>query len=130
MGRLTRRMAFAQDPDNSAPLGAMAVLAALQRNGALTVGQLAAHEHVRPPSMTRTVTILEQAGCVTRTPHASDRRSILVSLTGHGREQLLQDRQRRDAWLARRLQELSPDQRTLLALAAPVLEELSRSAAI
>jgi DNA-binding MarR family transcriptional regulator len=127
VARLHRRVIAERDPDSPLSIAAMAVLGALHRNGELTVGELAAHEHVQPPSMTRTVTSLELAGCVIRTPHANDGRSVLVSLTDHGREQLLKDRWQRDAWLARRLDELSPEEREVLVLAAPILEALSRS---
>jgi DNA-binding MarR family transcriptional regulator len=128
LARLHRRMVTERHPENPLSIAAMAVLGALYRNGALPVGELAAHEHVQPPSMTRTVTTLEQAGFVIRTPHANDGRAVLVSLTIRGREQLLKDRRQRDAWLARRLRELSPEERKLLGSAASILEALSRSA--
>lgn len=128
VARLHRRMVSERDPDNPLSIAAMAVLRALDRYGELTLSELAAHEHVQPPSMTRTVNFLERAGCVLRAPHLIDGRSIQVSLTELGREQLLNDRRQRDAWLAQRLSELNLEQRNTLKLAAPILEALSHRA--
>lgn len=127
IARLRRRMVAERDPENPLSVAAMAVLGALDRHGEMNATALAAHEHVQPPSMTRTINNLELVGCVVRTPHASDGRSVMVSITDKGRERLFKDRRRRDAWLARRLVELSPEERATLALAAPILEGLSRS---
>ena len=125
--RLRRRLANERHPDNELSLNAMAVLGSLYRNGEMTVGELAAHERVQPPSMTRTVTCLEDGGHVARRPHETDRRQVLVALTDLGRATLLADRRRRDAWLTRRLAELTPDERAVLREAAPILERLSSS---
>lgn len=124
--RLRRRLAVERHPDNELSLGAMAVLGCLYRHGELSVGQLATHERVQPPSMTRTVNCLEEGGYVARRPHDTDRRQVLVVLSDLGRETLLADRARRDAWLARKLQDLTPEERAVLRRAAPILEELSQ----
>jgi DNA-binding MarR family transcriptional regulator len=125
--RLRRRLANERHPDNELSINAMAVLGSLHLNGEMTVGELAAIERVQPPSMTRTVTCLEEGGHVARRPHDTDGRQVVVALTGRGRETLLADRRRRDAWLARRLAELTPDERAVLRQAAPILERLSSS---
>ena len=124
--RLRRRLAHERHPDNELSLNQMAVLGALYRNGDLTVGELAAHERVQPPSMTRTVNCLEEGGYVARRPHETDGRQVLVALTGSGRETVLADRARRDAWLAMRLRDLTPEERAVLRQAAPLLERLAQ----
>ena len=124
--RLRRRLANERHPDNELSLNQMAVLGALYRNGDLTVGELAAHERVQPPSMTRTVNCLEEGGYVARRPHDTDRRQVLVALTETGRATLLADRARRDAWLARQLHDLTPEQRAVLRQAAPILADLAQ----
>lgn len=125
--RLRRRLANERHPDNELSLNQMAVLGCLHRNGgALTVGELAAAERVQPPSMTRTVNCLEQSGDVVRRPHESDGRQVVVQLSDAGRARLLADRDRRTAWLARRLGELTPDERAILRRAAPILEDLAQ----
>ena len=122
--RLRRRLALERHPDNDLSISAMAVLGALHRYGEATIGELAAFERVQPPSMTRTVNCLEQGGYVARRPHETDGRQVLVSLTEHGRATLLADRERRDAWLARRLDALTPEEREVLHRAAPLLDKL------
>ncbi|HSV38379.1 MAG TPA: MarR family transcriptional regulator, partial [Nocardioidaceae bacterium] len=92
-----------------------------------TIGQLATHERVQPPSMTRTVTNLEAEGYVVRRPHETDGRQVVVSIAPKGETTLQADRRRRDAWLAQRLRELTQEERSLLRQAAPILEKLGRS---
>ncbi|MBB6628698.1 MarR family transcriptional regulator [Nocardioides sp. KIGAM211] len=124
--RLRRRLAAERHPDNELSLGAMAVLGALYRAGDLSIGELAARERVQPPSMTRTVNCLEDGGYVARKPHDTDGRQVLVTLTDSGRTTLLADRARRDAWLALRLRDLTPEERAVLRQAAPILEALAQ----
>lgn len=125
--RLRRRLALERHPDNVLSLGTMAVLAALQRRGDLTVGELAAHERVQPPSMTRTVNFLVEGGYVERRANPADGRQVVVSITAAGREVVLADRARRDEWLARRLADLTPDEREVLRRAGPLLQRLAET---
>jgi DNA-binding MarR family transcriptional regulator len=124
--RLRRRLSNERHPDNPLSMGAMAVLGCLFRNGDLTVGELAAHERIQPPSMTRIVSALEEGGYVVRRAHATDGRQVVVELSEQGRTTLLADRARRDAWLARRMRDdLTADERDTLRRAAPLLERLA-----
>jgi DNA-binding MarR family transcriptional regulator len=123
--RLRRRLASERDPQNDLSIPVMAVLGALFRRGELTVGELAALERVQPPTMTRKVNFLEEGGYVTRRPHDSDGRVVVVTLTDRGRETVIADRKRRDEWLSRQLRDLTPGQREVLRAAAPILEALS-----
>ena len=128
VARLSRRLRSERDPENELlPVGQLSVLGTLFRDGPRTVGQLAAVERVQPPSMTRTVNCLEEGGYVVRRPHESDGRQVVVALSARGEETLAADRKRRDAWLAQRLRELTPDERRLLRAAAPILERLAHS---
>ena len=124
--RLRRRLANERHPDNELSLNAMAVLGCLYRNGDLPLGELAAHERVQPPSMTRTVNCLEEGGYVARRPHDTDGRQVLVTLTEAGRATPLADRARRDAWLASQLHALTPAQRAVLRQAAPIIADLAQ----
>jgi DNA-binding MarR family transcriptional regulator len=123
--RLRRRLAHERDPHNELSMGAMSVLGCLYRNGELSIGELASQERVQPPSMTRTVSALEEGGYLARRAHDTDRRQVLVSLTEKGRTTLLADRRRRDEWLSRRLRDLSADERAVLRKAAPILQRLA-----
>ena len=105
----------------------LAALAALERHGAMTPGELAEHEKVQPPSMTRVIAVLEERGLVRREPHATDRRQVILTVTNEGRDVVQRVRRRREAWLAQRLQELTPDERQILLAAAPILEKISQS---
>jgi DNA-binding MarR family transcriptional regulator len=105
----------------------LAALAALERHGDMTPGELADHEKVQPPSMTRVIAVLEERGLVMRGPHATDRRQVVLAVTQAGRDVVLQSRQLREAWLAQRLRELTPQERATLRAAAPILEKLSQS---
>lgn len=123
--RMRRRLANERHPDNPLSLGAMAVLAALHKFDELTLGDLAARERVQPPSMTRTVNYLEEAGFVTRRPGDSDRRQVLVSITDKGRATVEADRVSRDAWLSKRLAELSPEELEIVRQAAPIIDRIA-----
>jgi DNA-binding MarR family transcriptional regulator len=105
----------------------LAALAALEKHPGMTPGELAEHEKVQPPSMTRVIAALEDWNLVTRAPHPSDRRQVTLTVAQDGRELVYQLRRLRDAWLARRLRELSPQERATLRAAAPILEKLSQS---
>jgi DNA-binding MarR family transcriptional regulator len=125
VARLTRRIRSERDPHNELSLGQLSVLGSLYRGGACSIGELAALERVQPPSMTRTVNCLEEDGYVVRKPHATDGRQVVIELADKGRSTLEADRRRRDAWLAQRLRELTPEERSVLRQAAPILERLA-----
>ena len=105
----------------------LAALAALERHDSMTPGELAEHEKVQPPSMTRVIAVLEERGLVRREPHATDRRQVILTVTDDGRDLVQRVRRRREAWLAQRLQELAPAERQVLRAAAPILEKISQS---
>jgi DNA-binding MarR family transcriptional regulator len=105
----------------------LAALAALERHAAMTPGELAEHEKVQPPSMTRVIAALLERGLVTRAPHPTDGRQVRLTVTVAGRELVQQSRKLREAWLAQRLRELSPQERATLRAAAPILQRLSQS---
>ena len=124
--RLARRLRVERD-GNDLTFNQLAALGTLRRHGPLTVGEMAAHENVKPPSMTRTVAALEDAGLVTRRPSTTDGRQVVVELTDDAIRVMDEDRARRTAWLAQRLGELSPTDVELLRRVAPLLEQLAGS---
>lgn len=123
--RFARRLRSEREPGNTLSVPALSALGILFREGECTVGELAGLERVQPPSMTRTLTCLVEDGYVVRRPHPTDGRVALVGLSEKGREVLLADRRRRDAWLARRMRELTPEERELLRRAAPLIHRLA-----
>lgn len=105
----------------------LAALSALEVHQAMTPGELAEHEKVQPPSMTRILGRLEELGYLSRTPDPVDKRQVVVTASAQGRAMLAEDRRRKDAWIAQRLRSLDADELAVLAAAVPVLEKLSRS---
>ena len=102
-----------------------AALATIDREGPLTLGELAAAEHVAPPTVTKVLGKLEERGLVERTADDEDRRVSRVATSAAGRALLDADRRRRATWLAGRLDDLEDDERAALTAALPVLERLT-----
>jgi DNA-binding MarR family transcriptional regulator len=122
--RFSRRLRN-QRVDTSVTLTHLAALSTLQRNGPMSPGELAAHERVQPPSMTRVVVALEGMGLVTRTPHPTDGRQVIIGLTAAAEDLLSAEAQAREAWLSSRLQELTAEERVVLREAAEIMEKLA-----
>ncbi|MGD7704843.1 MarR family winged helix-turn-helix transcriptional regulator [Microlunatus sp. Y2014] len=123
--RLARRLRQMRSDDHGLSPSQLQPLGWLYREGPMVIGELAAREHIRPPSMTRTVNALEAAGLVSREVQPTDRRQCMVSLTEAGHEMVTADRRRRDAWLAKRMAELSAEERAILRKAVPILEKVN-----
>jgi DNA-binding MarR family transcriptional regulator len=124
--RAARRLR-AERSDEEVSAGQYSVLAYLDRMGPATPGGIAGFERVRPPSLTRTLAVLEGLGLIERSGHPADGRQVLVRLTDAGRESVRATRSQRDAWLARRLAVLDPAERRLLAAATSVLRRIADS---
>lgn len=103
----------------------VSVLTSIEVNDSLTLGELAAIEQVAPPSITKIVAKLEDDGLVARNVDAADRRITRVAVTAEGRRRLDHSRSRRNAWLAMRLRELTPDEVAQLRAAVDVLEGMA-----
>ena len=103
--------------------GQYSVLAALFRSPH-TPRELADREHVQPPSMTRTINALEEAGLVQRADDPDDRRQVIVALTEQGRQEVKETLRRRDAWLAQQLAKLEPEERAVLAQAVEIMRRV------
>ncbi|TIO04756.1 MarR family transcriptional regulator [Mesorhizobium sp.] len=72
------------------------LLAALDRLGALPVGELAQALGIAQPGITRSVALLAELGLVEVSPSNNDQRRRIVSLTRNGRR--LVDVAKRDVW--------------------------------
>ena len=124
--RLARRLR-AQRADTSLTLSQLAALATLDLHGALTHGELAAHEKISPPSMTKIVAALEGNGLVDRAPHPTDGRQVLLAVSGEGQALIKENRRRRDVWLTQRLKDLDPEELAVLRSAVGILDRLASS---
>jgi DNA-binding MarR family transcriptional regulator len=103
----------------------LSALSVIVFGGPVTLGELAAAEQVRPPTITRLVRALEAEGLVAREPDPRDGRVTRLRATEAGRRLLAEGRARRVAALARQLAPLSAEERATLARAAELLERLA-----
>ena len=92
--------------------------------GPVTLGDLAAAEQVRPPTMTRTVDALVEQKLVIRKPSPNDRRSTLIHATATAKKLLMQGRERRVRALAGQIAALKPEDRASLENAAEILKRV------
>lgn len=121
--RLARRLR--QEAQTGLSPSQLSALAAVEQHGPLTLGALADHEQVAPPTITRVVAKLQADGFLTRQPDPADRRVTRVVVTPKGRALLGTSRRRKTEWLTTRLDDLDPDQRARLADALDTLDALT-----
>ncbi|MGZ8630403.1 MAG: MarR family winged helix-turn-helix transcriptional regulator [Actinomycetota bacterium] len=103
----------------------LAALATIERHGPMTAGDLAAHEQVRKPTVTRILGALVEQGLAERTPDPLDRRVAWVQLTPAGLTLMQRARRRTDRYLATRLKRLDPDELATLERAAEILDRMT-----
>ncbi|PZP56849.1 MarR family transcriptional regulator [Agrobacterium sp. MS2] len=100
-------------------------LSLLDREGPLSVAQLADRRNVRHQSMRLVVGQLETEKLIGKTPNPADRRSELLFLTEEGHASLSRARQARTAQIAERIEErLSEEDRQTLDAAIRIIERL------
>ena len=122
---LLRRLRREDDASGlSAPR--LSALSVVVFGGPLTLGELAAAEQVRPPTMSRIVSALEREQLVVREPDPTDGRIVRVRATPGGERRLHAGRARRVAALAERLGALPPAERETLGRAIEVLERVAK----
>jgi DNA-binding MarR family transcriptional regulator len=122
VNRLQRRLRQ-QSLEGLSPAQASA-LGTVNRLGRPTLGELAAIEQVQPPSMTRIVANLADAGMVARESDPADRRSVRVRITPAGGRALERIRTAKNAFLLRRLGDLSADEQRQAEDLVGLLEHL------
>jgi len=122
INRAARRMR--QEAGTELRASHASALTSVELHGPLTPSELAEIERIKRPTATRVLRGLEEEGLVERTPDPKDGRSALISLTGEGRERLRRLRQRKNAYLARRMRDLDPGDVATLERAAEILERL------
>lgn len=111
-----------EDPVTGVPPAQLSALSVLVFGGPRTLGELAAAEQVRPPTMTRIVQGLEAAGLVRRARDAGDGRVHRLRATPRGRRVMHAGRKRRVENLATLLGRLPPDEIARVREAAELVE--------
>jgi DNA-binding MarR family transcriptional regulator len=122
IARTARRLR--QESDLGLSPSATAALATIERHGPLSPSRLAEVERIQRPTATRVTDRLQADGLVERTLDPADGRSRLIAITPAGRARLKSIRNRRNAHMARWLDELSDEERATLEEAAVILERL------
>jgi DNA-binding MarR family transcriptional regulator len=111
-----------EDPASGLSAARLSALSVLVFGGPKTLGELAAAEQVRPPTMTKIVQGLEQEGLARRAPDASDGRVVRVHATAKGRRVLQRARERRIGRLVERLSSLDGSEIALVREAADLVD--------
>ena len=106
----------------------LAALSTIERHGPIRAGDLAAHEQVRKPTVTRILGALVDEGLVERTLDPIDRRVSWVQLTPAGKALMRNVRRRTDRYLAQRLKRLDADEVATLERAAAILDRVTEVA--
>ncbi|MGW3100123.1 MarR family winged helix-turn-helix transcriptional regulator [Streptomyces sp. NPDC001102] len=126
LSRLRRRIREVAEDDELTP-SQVSALTLVAKHGAATASALAAAEGVRPQSMATTLAALDRHGLIRRSPDPADGRRQLVTLTEDGHRRVEGDRQAREEWLARALQDrFTEDERQTLLEGLALLERLTQ----
>ncbi|HEY3218101.1 MAG TPA: MarR family transcriptional regulator [Candidatus Limnocylindria bacterium] len=104
----------------AAQLSALSVL----MGGPRTLGEMAAAEQVRPPTMSTLVREMERAGLVRRSGDAADARVVRLVMTPKGRRVLAKGRDLRIADIERRIRRLRPADAETVASAVAIVERM------
>ena len=126
IGQLVRRLRMEANP-GELTWSQIAVLARLDKAGAMTTADLARSEFVKPQSMGTTLADLEQAGLVQRRPHPTDGRQVLFELTAEGIEARRQRNIAKRKWLLAAMTGLDPAEQQTLIAAAGLIKRLAES---
>jgi len=124
--RLARKLRQQAEPGITPSM--LSALTSLRHHGRVTMRELGAHEQVQPPTMTRVVAALVEAGLATRTPDPSDGRVAWVEITAAGSRLLDRYHRRREAYLTKAMAKLEPREVVILDHAVAILERLTEPA--
>ena len=115
-----------EDTASGVSTAQFSALSVLVFAGPQTLGDLAAAEQVRPPTMSRLVDSLERSNLALRERDEADRRVVRVHATETGRRLLTEGRHRRVAVLAGQLEALAPEDLATVDRAVILIVDLLR----
>ena len=123
--RLTKKLRKQSSTGEWLSLTERSTIALLHQHGELLPSELAAMEHITTQSMSQVLAHLAELGLIIRTNSSTDKRKIIISLSGLGRETLYKVRNEREEWLNKALNEIcTPEERVLLEKALKPLSKL------
>ena len=102
----------------------LSALSVLVFGGAKTLGELAAAEQVKPPTMSRIVAGLARSRLIEVTDDPHDKRRMSIRATSKGTRLLQKGRQHRIAYLASHLDKLAPEELAKLGEAVEILKRV------
>ena len=102
----------------------LSALSVLVFGGPMSLGELAAAEQVKPPTMSRVVAGLERNGLVERFADSDDARRVQLCATARGVKLMKQGRRRRIQYLARNLETLRADELEVIRHTVEILEKV------
>jgi DNA-binding MarR family transcriptional regulator len=120
--RLARRLRQQAEADLTPSM--LSAMANIEYRQPVTLGQLAEAERVTPPTMSKIVGRLEEARLVIRTADTEDKRIQRLNLSREGVKLIARNRSRKNAYLARKLRKLEPEEAAKLEAAVEVIEKL------
>ncbi|UZJ33533.1 MarR family winged helix-turn-helix transcriptional regulator [Streptomyces endophytica] len=126
LSQLMRHLRVASSDGEFTP-SQRAALSRIETDGPATIAALARAELVRPQSMRLTVGALEERGILVRSPHPTDGRQVVFSLTAEGRRLIDAVRQAKHNWLAVAIADrLTPEEQRTLAEATGLIRRLTQ----
>jgi DNA-binding MarR family transcriptional regulator len=102
----------------------LSALSVLVFGGPASLGELAAAEGVKPPTMTRIVSGLEESGLAERSSDANDSRRVRIHATAKGARLMQKGREARIRYMGELFTRLSEDEMKSLAQAAELMERV------
>ncbi len=127
IGMMIRRVRAAA-ASNEVSWTEMAVLSRLEKEGPATTAELARAESVKPQSMGTTVAALEEQGLIARSPHPTDGRQMILSLTAKGAEVRRNARNQKYQWIANAIAQLDKDEQETIFAAGEIMRRLVEGA--
>lgn len=119
------RRARRGDPLTGATPAQLSALSVLM-SGPKTLGDLAAAEQVRAPTISRLAAEMERIGLIRRRDDPDDGRVVRVEMTAKGKRTLGKGRDLRIAEIERRVRRLDPREMTALDEAVGIVERMLR----
>src|SRR5919197_1992979 len=113
------------DPQTDVSAAQLSALSVLM-GGPRTLGEMAAAEQVRPPTISTLVAEMERLGLVRRSSDPGDARIARIEMTAKGRRVLAKGRELRIADIERRVRRLRPEQVASVRDAVAIIESMLR----